>query len=90
MQLNTELANQIRLISGNQDLMKKALEYLKGLTAQLSPTAKKVNETEKTKKWLDSFVGKWEDDNTPGEMVAEIYNSRKSNSQEDLIDILNK
>ena len=63
MQLNAEIANQLRLISGDKDLMRKALEYLKSLTASLTPTTKQMTETEKTKAWLDSFAGKWEDDN---------------------------
>lgn len=90
MQLNAEIANQLRLISGNKDLMRKALEYLKSLTASLTPTTKQMTETEKTKAWLDSFAGKWEDDKTAEEMIADIYNSRKSSNNEDLVKILNK
>ena len=67
MQLNAELANQIRLLSGNTDLMKKALDYMKSLTVNMTP-AKQANESERTKVFLDSVCGKWEDSRTTDEI----------------------
>lgn len=40
--------------------MKKALDYMKSLTVHMSP-AKQANESERTKAFLDSVCGKWED-----------------------------
>ena len=67
MQLNAELANQIKLLSGNTDLMKKALDYMKSLTVNMTP-AKQANESERTKVFLDSVCGKWEDSRTTDEI----------------------
>ena len=66
-QLNAELANQIKLLSGNTDLMKKALDYMKSLTVNMTP-AKQANESERTKVFLDSVCGKWEDSRTTDEI----------------------
>ncbi len=41
LQLDQEIARQLGLISGNVDLKKKVLDYLKGLTAQLKPVKKR-------------------------------------------------
>lgn len=89
MQLNAEIDNQLRMLSGNTDLMKKALDYLKSLTAQLKP-AKRESRQEKTRKWLESFAGKWEDGRSADEMIADIYASRKSSNYDEMINILNK
>lgn len=89
MQLNAEIANQLKLISGNTDMMKKVLEYIKSLTAHIAPS-KKESEYEKTKKFIDSFAGKWEDDRTAEEMIADIYSARKSKNDDELIKILNE
>lgn len=43
LQLDHEIARQLRLISGNVDLNKKVLDYLKGLTAQLKPVKKNIH-----------------------------------------------
>ena len=67
MQLNAELANQIKLLSGNTDLMKKALDCMKSLTVNMTP-AKQANESERTKVFLDSVCGKWEDSRTTDEI----------------------
>lgn len=56
MQLNAELANQIKLLSGNTDLMKKALDYMKSLTVHMTPV-KQANESERTKAfWIASVA----------------------------------
>lgn len=89
MELNAEIANQLRLISGNDKLMRKALHYLKGLSAQL-PTTKREDEYTQTKKFIESFAGKWRDERTPDEMVDAIYAGRKSGDNEDLVEILSK
>lgn len=88
-QLNAELANQIKLISGDTDLMKKVLDYIKSLTPHLS-SSKKESEYEKTKKYIDSFAGKWIDDRSEDEMIASIYASRKDKNYDELIKILNE
>jgi hypothetical protein len=59
MQLHAEIANQLKLISGNTDLMRKALEYIKGLVGQ-SEVVKGESERDKTRKFIDSFAGKWD------------------------------
>jgi hypothetical protein len=59
MQLHAEIANQLKLISGNTDLMRKALEYIKGLVGQ-SEVVKGESECDKTRKFIDSFAGKWD------------------------------
>lgn len=38
LQLNKELAQQMGLISGNNELMRKVLDYVKSLTRQLKQT----------------------------------------------------
>lgn len=87
-QLNAELAKQIKLISGDKDLMKKVLDYIKGLTAHTA-TPKKESEAEQTRKFIDSFAGKWKDNRSAEEMIADIYTSRKSKYYNELIKILN-
>lgn len=89
IQLNAELANQIKLISGNTDLMKKALDYIKSLNAHLAPS-KKESESERTKKFIDSFAGKWIDKRSADEMISDIYASRKNKDYDELIKILNE
>lgn len=89
MELNAEIANQLRLISGNDKLMRQALRYLKGLSAQLSPAGHE-SEYAKTKRFIDSFAGKWTDNRTPDEMIAGIYSARKSGDNEDMVEILDK
>lgn len=89
MQLNAEIANQLKLISGNTDLLKKALEYIKSLAAHVTPS-KSEDEYTRTKRFIDSFAGKWEDSRSADEMVADIYASRKSKDCDELINILNK
>lgn len=61
IQLNAEIANELKLISGNTDMMKKVLAYIKSPTSNIAP-AKKESEYEKTMKFIESFAGKWEDD----------------------------
>ena len=82
-QLNAELANQIKLLSGNTDLMKKALDYMKSLTVHMTPV-KQANESERTKAFLDSVCGKWEDNRTADEIIADIYAARKNKDDNQL------
>ena len=85
-QLSEELANQIKLLSGHTDLMKKVLDYIKGLTANIAPT-KEESESERTKKFLDSVCGKWEDDRTTDEIMADIYSARKNKEDDELVNL---
>lgn len=86
MQLNAELANQIKLLSGNTDLMKKALDYMKSLTVHMTP-AKQANESERTKEFLDSVCGKWEDNRTADEIIADIYAARNDKDDNQLVNL---
>ena len=86
IQLNAELANQIKLLSGNTDLMKKALDYMKSLTVHMTP-AKQANESERTKAFLDSVCGKWEDNRTADEIIADIYAARKNKDDNQLANL---
>lgn len=88
MQLNAEIANQLKLISGNADLMGKVLAYMKGLTAHIAPT-KKESESERTRKFLDSVCGKWEDDRSADEIIADIYAARDNKDDDELVNIFN-
>lgn len=89
MQLNAEIASQLKLISGNTDLMRKVLVYVKSLTAP-AISSQKEDETERTRKYIKSFVGKWIDNRSADEMVDDIYAARKSKNEECLMNILNK
>lgn len=82
------MASQLQLISGNSNLKKKVLDYIKSLTVQLKP-AKKESKQERTNKWIEGFAGKWEDSRPADEMIADIYASRES-SYDEMINILNK
>lgn len=86
IQLNAELANQIKLLSGNTDLMKKALDYMKSLTVHMTP-AKQANESERTKAFLDRVCGKWEDSRTADEIIADIYAARKNKDDNQLANL---
>lgn len=87
MQINTEIVNLLKLISGNKVLMKKVLQYIRELVGQ-NVTIEEESEYDKTKNFIDSFAGKWEDDNTADEMIADIYSARKSNNGDELLKIL--
>lgn len=87
MQLNAEIATQLDLISGNTDLLRKVLAYLRALTVRVKPL-NEDEERDRTKRFIDSFAGKWEDDRTADKMVADIYASRKNHADDELIRIL--
>lgn len=89
IQLSAEIANQLKVINGNTDLMKKALDYLKSLSAQIKPS-QKADEHERTKKFIESFAGKWQDERSEDKMVADIYAARKNHDSSDLIKILDE
>lgn len=86
MQLNAELANQLKLLYGNTDLMKKALDYMKSLTVHMTP-AKQANESERTKAFLDSVCDKWEDNRTADVIIADIYAARKNKNDDQLANL---
>lgn len=83
LQLDHEIARQLGLISGNVDLKKKVLDYLKGLTAQLK-IAKKDNKYEMTDKAdiiLRQLDGCWAGEADTDEMEKAILSIRNGKAR---------
>ena len=75
LQLDHEIARQLGLISGNVDLKKKVLDYLKELTAQLKPV-KKENKYEMADNILRQLDGCWAGEADADEMEKAILEVR--------------
>ncbi len=88
IQLSSEISNQLRLISDNSDLMLKVLKYVKGLTAHVTPS-RKESESERTRKFLDGVCGKWEDDRSTDEIIADIHAARRNKNDDKILNIFN-